>query len=413
MATPSKKICRQNAVTWSRLHQRISAIPFDLSNAIDASVFTFLDNKAKSMGSCVGYLMPAILTTVCYLMSTKNVKVRLTEVFSQAVNLYTILVGPPSTAKSPAMKEGVTAPLEEVLGNAAKTVVSNTTSSGLTKLLSKEGQCFVCSPEIFDVLNKLLKSDEDNATGDIQLLCKLFTGEKCTYHYSTENVREIGPYTPFGLLGATQVSNAARLLGRMDSGHGLVDRILMAIPPAFRPLPEEEAECRQRLMESNFNCISSIYRQVINLHEDDTTYYFEDEAEQAIKAINYEHIMQINEALKNGECTPQSKKSDLIPRVAVGIHVLEHVTVTLLNGDQVQPIPQGIQEPTVKKAIDYVNYLESQKEVFLAVSTFSLVDDVQKSNAMLKGQFPVSGISRAGKILYNNRLLRRNYLFSF
>eukprot|EP00112_Aurelia_sp_Birch-Aquarium-sp1_P007370 Seg1802.1 transcript_id=Seg1802.1/GoldUCD/mRNA.D3Y31 product="hypothetical protein" protein_id=Seg1802.1/GoldUCD/D3Y31 len=152
----------------------------------------------------------------------------------------------------------------------------------------------------------------------------------------------------------------------MDSGHGLVDRILMAIPPAFRPLPEEEAECRQWLMEANFNCISSIYRHVISLHENDTTYYFEDQAEQAIKAINYEHIIQINEALKNGECTPQSKKSDLIPRVAVGIHVLQHIAVALLNGDAVQPIPQGIQEPTVKKALNYVNYLESQKEVFLA-----------------------------------------------
>ena len=47
------------------------------------------------------------------------------------------------------------------------------------------------SPEVFDVLNKLMKSDEDNATGDIQLLYKLFSEERCSYHYSTEEGRVI------------------------------------------------------------------------------------------------------------------------------------------------------------------------------------------------------------------------------
>ena len=115
------------------------------------------------------------------------------------------------------MKEGVTAPLEEVLDNYSKTLVSNITLSGLTKLLSKEGQCFICSPEVYDILNRFVKGEEDNATGDIQPLYKLFTGEKCSYHFSTENVQEIGPDTPFTILGATQVSNAACLLCRMDT----------------------------------------------------------------------------------------------------------------------------------------------------------------------------------------------------
>ena len=82
-----------------------------------------------------------------------------------------VLVGPPSVAKSPAMKEGVFAPLEDILDNYAKVLVSNTTSSGLTKMLHKAKECYVCSPEIFDILNKLLKNDKENASGDSQLLC--------------------------------------------------------------------------------------------------------------------------------------------------------------------------------------------------------------------------------------------------
>lgn len=244
-----------------------------------------------------------------------------------------------------------------MLENCLKTLVSNITSSGLTKLLSKKGQCFICSPEVFDVLNKFLKSDEDNATGDIQLLSKLFTGEKCSYHYSTEKIREIGPDTPFSILGATQVSNAARLICRMNNGHGLVERFLVAIPPAFRPLLEEEAKCQRQLQECNINSIARIYEQVATLHNDDVTYYSEDEAEECLRGLKYEHIQQINEALKNGKCTPQTKKCDIIPRLAVGIHVLEQITVLLLAGNEVQPIAQGIVKKTLQMAIYHVSYL--------------------------------------------------------
>ena len=63
-----------------------------------------------------------------------------------------------------------------------------------------------------------MKSDEDNATGHVQLLCKLFSGEQSSYHYSTEESRVI------------PLLNVARLIEKMDHGHDL-----FAIPLAFRP----------------------------------------------------------------------------------------------------------------------------------------------------------------------------------
>ena len=185
-------------------------------------------------------------------------KVKLSDTHQQPTNLYTILVGPPSIAKSPAMKEGVFGPLEEVLENSAKVLISNITSSGLTKVLHKEKQCYICSPEVYDVLNKLFKSDEENATGDSQLLCKLFTGEKCSYHFSTEAIREIGPDAPFAILGATQVSNAAKLLCHMNNGHGRVDRFLFSFPPGFRSLPEEQEEALRVTETYAINSIGEI-----------------------------------------------------------------------------------------------------------------------------------------------------------
>ena len=114
-------------------------------------------------------------------------------------------------------------------------------------MLAKHNQTFITSPEIFDILNKMLKSDEEQATGDVQLLCRLFTGERSGYHYSTEGPRDISSDCAFSIFGATQMVNIARLISRLDAGHGLLDRTLMFIPQVLRPLPDEQATARQHI----------------------------------------------------------------------------------------------------------------------------------------------------------------------
>ena len=115
------------------------------------------------------------------------------------------------------------------------------------KLLATQKKGIILSPELCDILNKLMKSDEDNATGDIQLLGKLFSGERCSYHYSTEESRVIPQNTPFSILGSTQLQNAAKLIAKMDHGHGLVDRMLIATPLAYRPTLSEMESATEQL----------------------------------------------------------------------------------------------------------------------------------------------------------------------
>ena len=90
--------------------------------------------------------------------------------------LYTMMVGRPGTGKSPAI-EFILSALKDMECIPKETVVIAMTSSGPVKKLSKQGKSFVAIPELFDVLTKLLKNDEDNGSGDIQLLCKLWDGE--------------------------------------------------------------------------------------------------------------------------------------------------------------------------------------------------------------------------------------------
>ena len=49
-------------------------------------------------------------------------------------------------------------------------MVERSGSSGLVKCIAEQRRTFLCSPEIYDVLNKLLKNHEESGTGDVQLL---------------------------------------------------------------------------------------------------------------------------------------------------------------------------------------------------------------------------------------------------
>ena len=69
-------------------------------------------------------------------------------------------------------------------------LLDKATSSGLAKTVVDNGKGFVVSPEVFDLLNKLLKSDDKNATGDAQPLCEWFLGVHVGYRYASEKKQE-------------------------------------------------------------------------------------------------------------------------------------------------------------------------------------------------------------------------------
>ena len=94
-------------------------------------------------------------------------------------------VGNPGTGKSPAI-ETVLAMLRDIDTIIKETLVSVATTSGLVKPISKRGEPFIASPELFDILNKLLKNDEEKATGDVQPLLKLWSGGSASYHFATD-----------------------------------------------------------------------------------------------------------------------------------------------------------------------------------------------------------------------------------
>lgn len=274
------------------------------------------------------------------------------------------------TGKCSAVQYAAQDPLEHMDMN--DFIINKCTSSGFIKRLAINKKGIVLSPEVFDILNKLSKSDEDNATGDVQLLCKLFSGEKCSYHYSTEESRVIPPNTPFCILGSTQLFNAAKLIARMDHGHGLVDRILLATPLAFRPtLTEMEAASEQITTE-----VVSDFRELflnISIIEDNVEFAFDDQGKEFLRDTMDQFVEEVNEVIREGKVPPKSKTPELIPRLACALYVFNHIMGDLLASVSATQPPTTISKATLESAASFVNHLESQKDILCQVNNYSII----------------------------------------
>ena len=333
------KVAKQHDKTWAQLNRRLISLPFDYDSLFTPRVAEFVKNKAASIGSSPGYLVPCLLTTTAYVIA-ENFLIRCGPQ-EMPSNLFMVFVGPPGTGKSQVLKEGALQPIHDIQTerDLPNTIIEKCTSSALVKTVAEHKKAFVVSPEVFDVVNKLLKSDEDNATGDVQILCELFSGESSSYRYATERTREIPANVPFSILGCTQVPYAARLLCRMDQGHGLLDSCFMFLfPLCLRPSTADTDAARTWLLREDLHLkqVSEIFIEMFDAHNSAPVshYTFTEEALQTLTSLKDDFIRDVNDAIQNGNVPPKSKKIDLLQRVATSLHVFNFITDALASRPQ-------------------------------------------------------------------------------
>ncbi|KAJ7392380.1 hypothetical protein OS493_012040 [Desmophyllum pertusum] len=234
---------------------------------------------------------------------------------------------------------------------------------GLDKILiCSQGKAFLASPELFDILNKLLKNDEDNASGDVQLLCKLWSGESASYHFATEATREIDTNTAFSILGATQVQNGALLIFRMDKGHGLLDRFLISVPLVLKPTPEEEEQATEYLARLPLKEFQPVFKAIADSHNDIIrTYSLDPAAAELHRQLKTDHVNEVNAAIQNGQVPPKSKSTDLVTRVAVALSTVTYAISAMLDEEPTNNPPEKITEDCYRKSMAYIQYLHSKK----------------------------------------------------
>lgn len=196
MSSTIKLINKTDQQTFASLHQRLSVNAPDLSRLFSPEVMSFITTQAQSIGVNTGYVAIALITAVNYKLSTKNSKVQVSQTYSEPLNTFSIVVGPPTTGKTPAFQNTVKKFMSEEDG-----VIDKSTLSGLIKILSKDGKAFIVNSEIKEFLMTLLHNDDQNGSGDVQLLCKLFSGETSQYTFATESSRNLTEDTSFSILG--------------------------------------------------------------------------------------------------------------------------------------------------------------------------------------------------------------------
>ena len=362
-----QKINKQHEKTWTKLHQRLTQVRFDFAELFSPEVKEFIKRKATSLSSNTGYLVPALLTTTSFVASMKS-RI-LTNSHEIPANIYSIIVGPPTTGKTQSITTAAQNPmqcLQKDMDLPDFLIKKVSSSSGFTKILNETQCAYMVSSEIYDVLHKLLKSDEENATGDAQLLCELFSAENITFKYATEKVRTILANTPFSILGSTQMPLMSKLIARMDQGHGLLDRFLFNIPLCLRPTEEEKETAIRELQQYNKVDITELFNIMYNINNTNL-YSFSEEANQTIKEINDDFIAQMNDAILKGEVPPKSKKPDLVMKLALSINIFDHVAKCLINGKTPYPPRHVIEQQTLQNAIDYIEHVDSQKELVIEV----------------------------------------------
>lgn len=359
------KLRKQPDSTWALLQKRLIGLPEPFNDLFEDDARTFIENKAHSLSTNTGYVVTSLLTTTSFVAGMSSTLVIGTQ--EMPLNIFSVFVGPPTTGKSQALKECAASPMSAVCREADSEtcVINRCTSSGLVKSITKNERGFLLSAEIYDVLFKLLKSDEENGSGDVQVLCQLFSGEATSYRYATERTREIGTNTTFCILGSTQVPFAARLITLLDQGHGLLDRFLFTFPICLRPTPQQTEDAIETLKNCPIASCDDIFIEIARLHSRRTIYRLTDDARSLINLINEEYIREVNAAISEGRSPPKTKKVDIILRIAVSLHIFNSVTDNLLQRIEPQMPEQEIPKATVEKAITYVTWAESQKEIFV------------------------------------------------
>lgn len=126
-------------------------------------------------------------------------------------------------------------------------LIEKATPFGLFNKLSSDKKSFLLSAEIYDVISKLIKTDDGPNNTD-SLFCDLFSWEEALQTLGTQKDRKIPAGTPFSIFRSTQVQPLTKLLVTMDEGQGLLDRFLILTPQCFRPAPVERQEAHRRFL---------------------------------------------------------------------------------------------------------------------------------------------------------------------
>ena len=128
---------------------------------------------------------------------------------------------------------------------------------------------------------------------------------------------------------------------------------------------ENPLQNKKRKPQNTSKDFQTVFASVHAAHRDITrSYRLNAAAAEFHKRLKTEHVNAVNAAIENGEVPLKSKGTDLVTRVAVAFNAIDFFIASLLNEEPTNNPPEQITEACYKKAVQYVEYLHAQKEMF-------------------------------------------------
>lgn len=187
---------------------------------------------------------------------------------------------------------------------------------------------------------------------------------------------------------------AAKLIAKMDHGHGLVDRMLIATPLAYRPTLSEMENATEQLSTEVVEDFAEYFQNVSETAEH-IQFTLTEDAKFMYRETIDQFAVEVNTAIQQGKVPPKSKIPELVPRLATALHVFNHTMNELLSGVPATASPTEISKTTLESAIEFVRHLSpgkpkghpvSGKSATSQVITFQLSTTTSSNRSALHNQ---------------------------
>ncbi len=133
------------------------------------------------------------------------------------------------------------------------------------------------------------------------------------------------------------------------------------------PSPHETEAAKGVLNRIPVKSFTDVFLEMYSLHLGKKEYSFTQAARKVIRSIETEFITELNEAITEGIPSPKSKRSDLVKRLAISLHVFTHIISDLVEGRKPRSPSKEVTLDTVKKSLLDLDYCKSQKQIVIEV----------------------------------------------
>ena len=126
----------------------------------------------------------------------------------------------------------------------------------------------------------------------------------------------------------------------MDHGHGLIDRMLIATPLAYRPTLSEMETATEQLTTEVVENFAEYFKIQFTIAAYAKFLYRETIDQFAV---------EVNTAIQQGNVPLKSKIPELVPRIATALHVFNNTMTELLAGVHAIAPPTEISKTTLER----------------------------------------------------------------